>query len=128
MPEAIPPIQITQQAIGDHVKGVAEDLDVTLTTVYRFLSDEGYDPYGRFLALHKSLQRRNPEGAELLFQDFKARRDAGRQPNRADRDTALKEAITILAEAVGARGSADQFKLKAAKVIDVMGSIIRGDT
>lgn len=127
MPDTVSPIQITQEAVGDHVKGVAEDLDVSLTTIYKMLSDEGYDPFGRFLALHRSLQKRHPAGAELFFQHFKARHEAGRQVTKGNRDTALQDAITILAEAVGARANDARFKLKAAHVITVMEAIIRGD-
>lgn len=123
MPDSLPPIQVTQQAAEGQVKGVADDLNVSLTTVYKMLSDEGYDPYGRFLAFYRSIAKRNPDGAEMLFQDFKARHYAlkdGSVIKGGNRDEMLGDALNIMADAVRCRENSAMFQLKAARVIRVL--------
>lgn len=72
MVEPLLPFNVIQQAAGDHVKGIAAELNVSLTTVYKMLSDEGYDPHGRLLTFHKAVFKCNPPGADLLFEDYQA--------------------------------------------------------
>lgn len=72
MPETLLPFNVIQQAAEGHVKQIAAELNVSLTTIYKMLSDEGYDPHGRALAFHKAVFKSNPAGADLLFEDYQA--------------------------------------------------------
>lgn len=113
MQGSLPPINITQAAVGDHVKGIAEELDVSLTTVYRMLSDDGYDCYGRFLALHAAVFKRNPAGANLLFEDFRARHEAmtsGEMIQGSTKEDAVVDVLDVLAAFVK---DGEDFEVKA---------------
>lgn len=71
------PLLITQNAVGDHVKAVAESLNVNKSWVYRFLGNAEHDPYSRFIDLYEATRKSNKPGANLFFNDFQARHKAG---------------------------------------------------
>ena len=118
MPEPLLPFNIIQQAAGEHVKQIAKELNVSLTTIYKMLSDEGYDPHGRALAFHKAVFKSNPVGADLLFEDYKAFHEslkAGEKMRAVSKDDAIAEALHAVAEF--ASGEERDFETKAASAI-----------
>lgn len=121
------PLLITQNAVEDHVKGVAEGLDVNKSWVYRFLGNAEHDPYSRFIALYNATAKVNKPGASLFFNDFQARHLA--RGNEVAQgvlwEVLLAEAMRInqdaLAEAT-TRGS--EFRVKALKAIEALQLLI----
>lgn len=118
MPEPLLPFNVIQQAAEDHVKAIAAELNVSLTTVYKMLSDDGYDPHGRALAFHKAVFKCNPAGANLLFEDYQAFHEslkAGESIKVVTKDAALADALHAVAEFVS--GEDRDFERKAATAI-----------
>lgn len=98
MPEPVLPFNVIQQAAGEHVKQIAAELNVSLTTVYKMLSDEGYDPHGRAITFHKAVFRCNPAGADLLFEDYQAFHEslkAGESVRVATKDEAILSLLNL---------------------------------
>lgn len=77
----------------------------------------------RFFWFYGAVARVNPDGAELLFRDFKARHYAmkyGDLIKGGNRDEMLGDALNIMADAVRCRENSAMFQLKAARVIRVL--------
>jgi hypothetical protein len=118
MAEPSLPFNVIQQAAGEHVKGIAAELNVSLTTVYKMLSDETYDPHGRAISFHGAVFKCNPAGADLLFEDYQAFHEslkAGESVKVVTKDDAIAEALHAVAEF--ANGEERDFDQKAANAI-----------
>lgn len=117
MPE---PIDIGQEAIGEHVKAFALEIGRDKSLIYKWLSDAEFDPYTRFVAYLRAAHKVNPAGAELLFQDLQSRYFSlkdGDLIRDADWDETLADALKIMAEAVRTRKGSTAFKIEVSRVI-----------
>lgn len=114
------PIEITREAIGEHVKAVALAVNRDKSLIYKWLAESDSDPYSRMVTLLEAAHGINPEGAELFFLDFQARYFAlknGEVIRGASWDEALSDALAIFAEAIRARNGSPLFHTKIARVI-----------
>lgn len=114
------PIEITREAIGDHVKAIALEVGRDKSLIYKWLAEADSDPYSRMVALLEATHKLNPEGAELFYQDFKARFFAlknGEVLKGANWDETLSDALMIFADAVRTRQGNPLFEMKIARVI-----------
>lgn len=114
------PIEITREAIGDHVKAVALAVGRDKSLVYKWLAEADSDPYSRMVVLLEAAYRINPEGAALFYQDFQARFHAlkdGDVIKGASWDETLSDALMIFAEALKTRERNPVFHMKIAQVI-----------
>lgn len=122
------PIEITREAIGDHVKAIALALNRDKSLIYKWLAESDSDPYSRMVALLEATHRLNPEGAELFYQDFQARFLAlknGELIKGASWDETLSDALMIFAEAVRDRKANPLFHMKIARVIRTLEWLLR---
>jgi hypothetical protein len=118
MPETLLPFNVIQQAAEGHVKEIAAELNVSLTTVYKMLSDDGYDPHGRALMFHKAVFKSNPAGADLLFEDYQAFHESLKSEESVKvvtREQAAADALHAVAEFV--KGEERDFETKATNAI-----------
>lgn len=120
MSDSLKPVDITEQAVGDIIKLIAEDLNVHRSWIYRICSEAEHDPYSRFIALYEAVARRNSFGAQLYFHDFEARHVANTASDLPSVlwEEALAEAMTE-AQAMFAEGvtKGPAFEVKAIKTI-----------
>jgi len=124
MPETLLPFNVIQQAAEGHVKQIAAELNVSLTTVYKMLSDEGYDPHGRLLAFHKAVFKCNPAGADLLFEDYQAFHESLKSQGavKTTKEEAAAYALHAIAEFVNSEER--DFDTKAANAIRAIRSLM----
>lgn len=114
------PIEITREAIGEHVKAVALAVNRDKSLIYKWLAESDSDPYSRMVALLEATHGLNPAGAELFFLDFQARYFAlknGEVIKGASWDETLADALAIFADAVRTRNGNPLFHMKIARVI-----------
>ena len=122
------PIEITREAIGDHVKAIALAVGRDKSLIYKWLAETDSDPYSRMVALLEAAYRLNPEGAELFYLDFRARFYAlkeGELIKGASWDETLSDALQIFAEAVRDRKGSPLFHAKIARVIRTLEWLLR---
>lgn len=120
------PIEITQAAIGKYVQQIALALNCDDSTVYRYCGHEENDPYTRFCAVHRAAAKVNPEGAELYFQDFKARHLALQGNDIAtSREEVLGEALHVIADAIRSKDDTPAARQKIATVIRTLEWLLR---
>lgn len=79
------PHEVVQQAINGRAKGIAMRLGKSLSYVYKMLSDSTHCRYSRFLQVYFAIDAEHPEGADQLFEDFRARRIAARKTEAVGR-------------------------------------------
>jgi hypothetical protein len=124
----VQPIEITREAIGDHVKAIALEVGRDKSLIYKWLAEADSDPYSRMVALLEAAYRLNPEGAELFYLDFRARFYAlkeGELIKGASWDETLSDALQIFAEAVRTRNGNPMFQMKIARVIRTLEWLLR---
>lgn len=117
MPDSLLPIEICQQAVGEHVKQIAAELNLSDKRIYQFLGDESHDPYTRFVALFKATAKVNPDGFELFYRDIKARYEAERGLGNVSRDPVLAEVLEALTAILRGEDT-DAHLARAARGID----------
>jgi hypothetical protein len=90
-PEMITPLQphqVLEAAIGHaHAKGVAIRMNKHVNTIYKMFEDPEFDRYSRFLQMFLAIYAENSEGAEMLFEDFRARVSSLRHKNTGEIST-----------------------------------------
>lgn len=120
------PLLITQNAVEDHVKQVAEGLKVNKSWVYRFLGNAEHDPYSRFIALYNVTREVNKAGANLFFNDFQARHRAGQAKAQGVLwEVLLAEAMRINQDALAeAATRGPELRVKALKAIEALQFLI----
>lgn len=119
------PLLITQNAVEDHVKQVAEELSVNKSWVYRFLGNAEHDPYSRFIALYSATRKANRAGANLFFNDFHARHLSGAIAQGVLWEVLLAEAMRINQDALAeAATRGPEFRVKALKAIEALQALI----
>lgn len=119
MPDSLLPIEVSQRAIGEHVKRIAVELNLSDKRVYQFLGDESHDPYTRFIGLFRATAKVNPDGFELFFRDIKARYEAEHGLGDVSRDVVLAEVLEALV-AILKDGDTDAHLARAARAIDTL--------
>lgn len=122
------PIEITREAIGEHVKAIALAVNRDKSLIYKWLAESDSDPYSRMVALLEAAHKINPEGAELFYQDFQARFLAlkdGEIIKGASWDETLSDALNIFADAVRTRQGSPVFHMKVARVIRTLEWLLR---
>lgn len=127
MPDPLQPIEVSQLALGEHVKAIAEALNTTPSWVYRFIGTVEHDPYSRFLAVHKAAAKVNPPGADLYAQDFQARHVALTTKGMAalDWDKAVIEAMELTQSAlIEAMQKGGEFEVKVTKAINSLRKLL----
>lgn len=120
------PLLITQNAVEDHVKGVAEALNVNKSWVYRFLGNAEHDPYSKFIALYKATRKVNKAGANLFYNDFHARHLAEQEAGQGVLwKVLLAEAMRINQDALAeAATRGPELRVKALKAIEALQFLI----
>lgn len=121
MKETLPsPIEITQAACEEHIKGIADRLGVNKSWIYRICSDAEHDYLTRFLTFHDAVLAENPAGARALIDyvnSWHRARDHGELIKGASWDETLSDALVIFADAVRTRKGNPLFHMKVARVI-----------
>lgn len=115
-----PPIEITQAACEEHIKAIADSLNVNKSWVYRICSDAEHDYLSRFLTFHDAVLTVNPDGARALVdyvQSWHWAKADGDLVRGADWDNTLADALQIFADAVRDRKGSPEFHMKIARVI-----------
>lgn len=120
------PLLITQDAVGEHVKPIAELLNVNKSWVYRFLGEAEHDPYSRFINLANATATANPPGARLFFNDYAARERARKyKPQGVLWEVLLAEAMRINQDALAeAATRGPELRVKALKAIEALEFLI----
>lgn len=120
------PLLITQDAVGDHVKQIAEELKVNKSWVYRFLGEAEHDPYSRFINLYNATAAVHPPGANLFINDINARHKARKlRAQGVLWEVLLAEAMRINQDALAeAATRGPELRAKALKAIEALQFLI----
>jgi hypothetical protein len=123
-----PPIEITQAACEEHIKGIANQLGVNKSWIYRICSDAEHDYLTRFLTFHDAVLAENPDGARALIDYINAwywGKTTGELIKGASWDETLADALNIFADAVRTRKGNPLFHMKIARVIRTLEWLLR---
>src|SRR4051794_36679871 len=99
---AMDPHDITQAAIDDDVKAVADRMGKGKQWIYKFLAEAQHDPYTRFITLYNAVDH---AGADLFFEDFRARHYARKYKQELQKvswDQTVLDSIKETGEAIAA--------------------------